>query len=508
MAQDVSEKYKLNEDLILSEKKFRELVENAAYGIYFADNEGKIIFANSKVCEMLGYTIEETLNLTVFDTYLPEEIDSGKLRSKMVSTGEHLKFSRKMLRKDGSTIDVEIGVSRMADGTALGIAQDITKRLRTEEALKESEERFKEIADLLPQTLFETDLRGNLKYVNHAGRIIFGFNNEDDAKKINIYNLLKVDDLIKAKENFNQIFSGGNRKGIEYSAHRKDGSEISIVVYSIPIIRKGAITGLRGLVIDNNERKEYEKQIIMAKEKAEEMNILKTNFLANMSHELRTPMIGILGFSDALTMELQDDDMRDMAETIHFSAERLMNTLNQLLDLSRIEANKADIKLEVLNIVDCLGNIIKTFDLAAKKRKLYLNYEIIDDGIFANLDKIMFEQVINNLINNAVKFTDKGGITVQVMKGVIDSINCSIIKVKDTGIGIEKENQNKIFEEFRQASEGISRKYEGTGLGLTITKKSLELMNGRISVESQPGVGSVFTISFPEYFSSLEKGIE
>jgi PAS domain S-box-containing protein len=490
----------LNKELIESKDKYRQLIEYASDGIYYSDFKGRILFANNGTCEMLGYTSEEITSISILDTYLPEERDIAKERLQNADNGKKLKFVRKMIKKNGTTLDAEISVSLLPDGTHQIIAHDITSRLKAEEALKESEERFKEIADLLPQTIFETDLKGDMKYVNLAGKLIFGYNADYPTDELNIYDILVESDRRKARENIQKLLRGGRRNGTEYTGLKKDGTEIPVVVYTTPIMKKNQLIGLRGLVIDNTERKEFEKQIILAKEKAEEMNRLKSNFLANMSHELRTPMIGILGYSEILKTELETVELKDMAETIHLSARRLLGTLNQLLDLSRIESNKFEIKTEPLNINNELAGIIRSFEGAAGNKGLYLKFNAIDNGIHSILDRGIFEKIMNNLLNNAIKFTNTGGVTVEVKRGIKENTKCGIIKVMDTGIGIKKENQDIIFEEFRQVSEGLSRKYEGTGLGLTITKKSIELMNGRIVVESEPGEGSTFTICFAETY--------
>ena len=486
------------DELSSIENKFRQLIEYASDGIYYADQYGNLQFANLRLCEMLRYTPDEITSLSVLNTYLPGELEVANNRLKNANEGQKLKFIRKMVRKDGTTFDAEISVSLLPDGTHQAIARDITDRLKAEDALRESEERFKEIADLLPQTIFETDMKGDLTYANLTGKLIFGYNADDPTSEINIYDLLVERDRQKAKENIQKLLRGGRKSGTEYTGLRKDGSEIPVIVYTTPIMKKNQLIGLRGLVIDNTERKEFESQIIFAKEKAEEMNRLKSNFLANMSHELRTPMIGILGFSDILENELDHLELKNMAETIHLSAVRLMNTLNQLLDLSRIESNKFEVSTELLNMNGQLTEIVRSFVGAAEKKGLYLKLNIIDKDIHAILDRRIFANIMNNLLNNAIKYTDSGGVAVELKRGIKENFKYGIISVIDTGIGIEKENQDKIFEEFRQASEGLSRKYEGTGLGLTITKKSIELMNGRIAVESKPGAGSTFTISFAE----------
>ena len=259
---------------------------------------------------------------------------------------------------------------------------------------------------------------------------------------------------------------------------------------------------LCGMASDITLHKKAEDDLIKAKEKAEEMNRLKSNFLANMSHELRTPMIGIMGFSDTLMQELENPEQIEMASTIHSSGKRLLNTLNLLLDLSKIETNPDNIKKQKINIGSIVKEISKTYTILAQSKELSFNISILDENISAEIDIRLFTQVIDNLLNNAFKFTNKGGITIQVNSEIVDEISWVVIKVIDSGIGIPKNSLQIIFEEFRQVSEGFNRTYEGTGLGLTVTKKFVELMDGIISVESEIEVGSTFIVRFKAAGSS------
>ncbi|MEJ2506928.1 MAG: ATP-binding protein, partial [Ignavibacteriaceae bacterium] len=201
------------------------------------------------------------------------------------------------------------------------------------------------------------------------------------------------------------------------------------------------------------------------------MNKLKSAFLANMSHELRTPLVGILGYSEMLLEKLEDPDQVDMVDKILFSGNRLMETLNSVLDLSRIEANRIDIYLEPINVPAVVKRHTDMFKPTAEKRGLYLRTLFSDENITALLDERFLGQIINNLVSNSIKFTKKGGITVRV-DTIQDKMEKLVqISVSDTGIGIPQKNLDTIFEEFRQVSEGINRHFEGTGLGLTITKR-------------------------------------
>jgi CheY-like chemotaxis protein len=244
-----------------------------------------------------------------------------------------------------------------------------------------------------------------------------------------------------------------------------------------------------------------EQELIKAKEEAEQMNRVKSTFLANMSHELRTPLVGILGYSELLSNMLHEEETQEMALTINTSGKRLLHTLNLILDLSRIEANQQEIHNEIFELNCFLIERVKLFDLVAKAKKLNLTYSSQCDEIFIDTDARLLEHIVNDLINNAIKYTDSGKVTVRLCIEQTISGHEIQIKVTDTGIGIPEKQQSVIFDAFRQVSEGYNRSFEGTGLGLTITKKYIELLGGKIALESTVGMGSTFTISFPEDIS-------
>lgn len=251
---------------------------------------------------------------------------------------------------------------------------------------------------------------------------------------------------------------------------------------------------------DITELKIKEKELIDAKEKADESNRLKSTFLANMSHELRTPMIGILGYSDLLINELKEAKLNKMAVAIHDSGQRLIDTLNLILDLSRLEANKHNIDFQIVNLNSLVKDVTFHFEAAASRKKLFLKTSIPTYEIVARTDPRMIRDIMNNLINNAIKFTVSGGVFITLEVFHKDFI----IKIKDTGIGIPEKSRHLIFEEFRQVSEGLGRGFQGTGLGLTICKKYAELLGGEISVYSIPDEGSEFSFKIPLYTEESE----
>jgi CheY-like chemotaxis protein len=254
---------------------------------------------------------------------------------------------------------------------------------------------------------------------------------------------------------------------------------------------------VRSALIDISEKKQFEQQLIEQKNKAEEMNALKSSFLKNMSHELRTPLIGILGYSEVLAEQLPEGESLEKIKTINRSGTRLLHTLNSILDLSRIEANKMEIKKVRINIIDIISDSIELFDVKAKAKHLSLIPQFEEMNIELELDRLIFANILDNLLSNAIKYTNSGHISVRVQRRVVKERPHCAIEIADTGIGINEGDIDYIFDEFRQVSEGYGRKYEGTGLGLTLTKKFVQLLGGEISVKSEVNKGSVFTLIFP-----------
>jgi CheY-like chemotaxis protein len=255
-------------------------------------------------------------------------------------------------------------------------------------------------------------------------------------------------------------------------------------------------------------RKIAEENLKKAKAEAENASKAKSVFLTNMSHELRTPLVGILGFSELLEAQLNNDELKNTANLIHASGERLLDTLNSILDLSVIEANKLDINIEPVDVYSILTEVKNLYEASALKKNLYFKFYFKENRIIAKADERLLRQTLNNLVNNAIKYTKSGGITVTVYK---ESEEWITINVTDTGIGISEQFQKIVFEPFRQASEGFSRTYQGTGLGLSIAKKFTESMGGIISVKSEKGIGSTFTLKIPasaEIELSISSGIK
>ncbi|MCX6165096.1 MAG: ATP-binding protein [Ignavibacteriae bacterium] len=243
--------------------------------------------------------------------------------------------------------------------------------------------------------------------------------------------------------------------------------------------------------------KKSEEELIKAKIYAEEASNLKSSLLSNMSHELRTPMNGILGFAEIIMEESTDSYFKELANYIHISGKRLMKTLNSIMDLSQLEAGSDILNYDDFDLIQEIQIVINSFIPVANQKNLFLNFVHPQPTIPFYSDKNFIQQIITNLIDNALKFTPTGGVSVEANLLKIANNKIVEIKVIDSGIGIAKEYKNIVFKEFRQVSEGHKRNYEGSGLGLSLTKKMVKLLNGKIVFESYPGKGSIFNIIIP-----------
>jgi PAS domain S-box-containing protein len=292
------------------------------------------------------------------------------------------------------------------------------------------------------------------------------------------------------------IFSSvNNPEGILYETNqlRKNGTIVPVEI-SAKLINQSDEEILLAIIRDNTERKKLELDLILAKDKAEEMDRLKTTFLANMSHELNTPMSGIIGFSELLLSEMENKNHREMAKIIYKSSKRLNETLNSILDLSKIESQNQPLKLANFDLVTMMQECKFAFTESASKKGIEFNINSSHPRIVINSDSTIVHKVFCNLIDNAIKYTEKGKVSVNISE-VGEKV---VFKVQDTGIGIPQENLDHIFEPFRQGSEGLNRKYEGMGLGLTITKKYVELLRGKINFDSETGKGTEVFITLPK----------
>ncbi|MDD5360847.1 MAG: ATP-binding protein [Ignavibacteria bacterium] len=380
------------------------------------------------------------------------------------------------------------------------LSNEIIQREKTEEKLLENEKKLETVLNATKDSIIMVDrdyniVSTNIAFANHVGKTIDELTGKpildfipDERKNILLSHMKESFDK-GAEMFFEDAFGNIFWNNAVYPIINDSGKTVRLAIFST----------------DVSEFKRNEQSLKKAEEKASEMSKLKSSFLANMSHELRTPMVGVLGFTEILKDSIKEPDLRKMADMVNLSGKRLMKTLNLILDLSRIESGKIEVNCLPVNLVKTAGEVTKSFEKSALKKELALRFSSSHDEVIANIDEDLYWQVMNNLISNAVKYTIKGEINVSVSAEKSNGIMSAVTRVKDTGIGIPSESMKIIFDEFRQVSEGYGRKFEGTGLGLTITKSFVEKLNGKILVESQEGAGTTFTVVFPLLETELDE---
>lgn len=380
-------------------------------------------------------------------------------------------------------------------------------RKKSEILLKESEEQFRTLTETATDGIIMLNEKGNISVWNKSAERIFGYTfNEAIGKDVHDF-LVPKQYLSKAKPAFESFLQTGKGdligKTVEITGKRKDGSLFPVEL-SISKINKENGWFATGIIRDITDRKYAELELKKAKEKAEESDKLKTAFLANMSHEIRTPMNAILGFSELLALpDIEDEEKIEFIKLIQNNSNLLLNLINDIIDIAKIEAGLLNIYTNDFSIKDLLDDLLKTYseiklNMGKSEIELSLNFPDYLKNLIINSDPNRVKQVISNLFGNALKYTEKGSIELGCyFTKLADSHNELIFYVKDTGIGIPEEKLNVIFDRFRQADDSYTRVYGGTGLGLAISNNIAKLLGGNIRVESKVKSGSTFYFSLP-----------
>ncbi|MDQ1266536.1 MAG: hypothetical protein QG635_1688 [Bacteroidota bacterium] len=368
-----------------------------------------------------------------------------------------------------------------------------------------NEGNFDTFTDNIKDVIFQTDEKGKVIYINKAWEDITGFSNEETIG-VPLASYIVPSDFYTYEENYKQLL----RQEKDYfrcqlRIQRKDETIIWSEIFSRMLYDGNKIIGLYGILSDITERKKEEEQLIKIKEAAEEAAMVKSEFLAVMSHEIRTPMNGVLGMTGLLLDTTLNPEQREFVETIRLSGETLLTLINDILDFSKIESGKMDLEENPFEIKECIEDAFGLLTSEAVKKRLDLLHLIqsdVPDFIIGDVTRL--RQVLVNLVNNAIKFTDNGEILVSVKKLSQEGEDVELqFSVKDTGIGIPKNKIDSIFHSFTQVDSSTTRKYGGTGLGLAICRRIVELMGGKIWVESKINEGSTFHFTIKTKISTI-----
>lgn len=487
--------FEAREELRQSEEDYRRLFEDhSAIKLLIDPDTGKIIQSNDAAAAYYRWTRDELnqMNIQQINTLPPEKI---KKEMDKARTQINMSFEFKHRLADGSIRDVEVFSStiKMKDKELLhSIVHDITNRKQAEKALQESEKKFRSYVQNAPHGIFLTDANAEFLEVNRTACMLTRYS-EEELTGTNFNDLITQECRKKAYQNFTYLKNNGFGSA-ELSFTRKDNEVCWLRIDACKLSENSYLL----FASDITQKKKAELSLLKAKMMAEENNRMKSEFLANMSHELRTPLTAIIGFSDLLSTqhygELNKKQL-DFVDHISNSGKHLLSVINDVLDLSKIEASKMELEYEYFSLIGLIDEVNKSlYPLAAKK---CLEVSICNNNkeleIFA--DKMKVKQIMYNLLNNAIKFTpDNGSISV-IAKKDDKTIEVSI---SDTGIGIPAHMQEDIFDPFVQVDASNKRKYGGTGLGLALTKRFVEMHKGKIWVESEEGKGSTFTFTIPD----------
>ncbi len=497
------------EELKVSEERTRLILDSTAEGIFGVDTEGRIGFVNAAACQLLGFAVEEMIGQQshkLIHHHRPDGSDYPAEECPMLAAykrGETSRIDNEFLWcKDGTGLPVEYGSTPIQkDGALVGAVisfSDITERQRAEQRLRETERFFRSVLELAPDCLMVVDAEGAIRLVNAQGEKLFGYTRQELVGQP--IEMLVPDDVRARHPALRRDFHRSPRAremgaGLELRGRRKDGSTFSVEIGLSPLpAPQGEAAQVAVSIRDITERKEQEKAIKQAKAKAEEATEMKSMFLANMSHEIRTPMNAIIGLSHLALKTPLNPKQRDYVSKVHNAGTSLLAVINDILDFSKIEAGKLDLETTGFKLDEVISSVTTlTAQKAHEKGLEFLAH--VQSGIPEQLlgDPLRLGQILTNFVNNAVKFTEQGEIrlNIELLEHTGQKVQLKF-SVRDTGIGMTPEQSAKLFQPFTQADMSTTRKHGGTGLGLTICRRLVELMGGRIWLESEPGLGSTF----------------
>lgn len=519
LKKEIRELKQAEDTLKQSTKNFEALAENANDGIIIAAGKGTFVFANKRMAKMTGYCVGELIGLSIKDLLHPDEFKKVMDRYTKRLEGKPVPrtYESVFVKKDGKSLVVEITAAKtiwQGKPADIGIIRDIAERKQAEAV---RDRLFNLSLDMLCIAGFD----GYFKQLNPAWKKTLGWKNEELMSKPYLEFVHPEDrkPTIKAAEGLSE---GRAVITFENRYRCKDGSYRWLSWNSAPLGEKELIFAVARDMTESKQAeeeirkldeglREHAAKLEAANRKLESLNEnlklanmrcklasqAKSDFLSNMSHELRTPLNAIIGFSELLLDQRPGKSskvQREYAQFIHESGRHLHSLINDVLDLSKVEAGKMELELSRVNLTDLLNGSLSMIQEKALKHGIALSLKADKKIKTIQADERKLKQIIFNLLSNAVKFTLDGG-----KLGLEAKTNKKAVKITvwDTGIGIAPEDQERIFGEFQQVDSSFSRNYEGTGLGLALTKKLVELHGGKIWVESKLGKGSRFTFSIP-----------
>ncbi len=499
-AKDISEFRAVEAEAARQKQRFQTMFENAPLGLALVDSfSGKFIEVNDKFAEINLRNKDTLVSMYWYQLPNSEDVQHDMKGMNSLNAGKVGSITKEKLyqRKDGSSIWIKISIVPIKEGDGthkmhLCITEDITEKKLAEMALLESEERYRNLFQRSKAVLLLIDSEtGEIVEANPAACCYYGWSKSQlMSMNISDLNLLDDDTIL-----YEMSLAHKEDKNYFIFKHRLANNEIRFVeVYSSPIVVSGRKL-LYSIIHDITDRLKAEKDLVVAKSKAEESERLKTSFIANMSHEIRTPLNSIIGFSDLLLDPFfTTEQQTEFLNAIKQNGRSLQTIVSDIMDLSQIESGLISIQKRSFLVESLIDIIICEQLINCKSKGLELRVSKQAENIEIESDEYRVKQILTNLVNNAVKFTESGYI--EVGYRLIDHKRIQFF-VRDSGIGIPKEFHRKVFERFSQVDQSFTRRYGGNGLGLTICKQLTELLGGEIYLESVFGEGTTFFVTIP-----------
>ncbi|MFZ4520665.1 MAG: PAS domain S-box protein [Bacteroidales bacterium] len=512
---DITERKQAEEILKKSREDFKELFDNAPVGYHEIDNEGRIVRINETELKMLGYSKDELLGKQFWQVSADQELSRNSIAAKLA--GDHIPmqpFTREFCRKDGVFVPVLIQdvILKDKDGRITGIrstVQDITDRIEAEKELTQISSRLELATRAGGVGVWDLDLVDNTLVWDEQMFKLYGV---DQAESVGAYETWRAgihpEDVIQDDAEIQMAIKGVKEFDTEFRVIWPNG--VMRNIRGLATVHRGdAGQPLRmvGTNWDITEQKRTESILLKAKEEADIASKAKSEFLANMSHEIRTPLNGVIGFTDLLLKTPLNKTQQQYAENVNVSGHSLLGIISDILDFSKIEAGKMEldhIKTDIIELAEQTSDIIK-YHASQKGLELLLDIHASMPR-FAVVDPIRLKQILVNLLGNAVKFTASGEVELKVsFKKRDENTGEFRFSIRDTGIGINDEQQKKLFKAFTQADSSTTRKFGGTGLGLTISNMLAEKMGSKIEIISEVGKGSNFFFTIEAAYETGDK---
>jgi len=494
--QDITERRAAEEE----QRFLASIVESSEDAIIGQTPDGTIMSWNHSAELLYGYRAEEVLGNPVSMLVWPDKMALLRDVTERVNRGERIPpFEGAAKAKDGRRIDISLSLSPILNPAGhvtarAAVIRDISERKRVEETIRRSEEKYRSLVDNIPDVIFTSNALGKPVFVSSNIERIYGYTPEEICQTDIWFERIHPDDAPRVQGAFEAMVARGQAFEAEYRIQRKDGRWIWLHAKAVSQYEKDGVRYVDGIASDVTGRRQATQELIHAKEAAEAANRAKSEFLANMSHEIRTPMNGVIGMTELVLDSELTTEQRDCLNTVKSSADSLLNVINDILDFSKIEARKLDLECVAFDLRSCVHTTMKALGVRASQKNIELACQIAPDiPEVVTGDPSRLRQILVNLVGNAIKFTELGEVVVQVGKlsEAADQILLEF-SVRDTGIGIEPEKQESVYEAFVQADNSFTRRFGGTGLGLAIASRLVGMMGGQIRLESEAGKGSTF----------------